>query len=155
MYMLYACCIAGERGMLLTERRRVLWSSGMSVNCTLICAVESFGQSCEKIPTVFIFVRYGNSTCPRNKVCCIFQYRTQMNTVCIFYLCTQHVAGMINDNPFSADTIDINRINHMLFECWASVTDVGPTFKQHWVNISRLLCYTMLELRGDDIRQHS
>ena len=57
--LLYACYIAGKRGMLLTERRWVLWSSVMSVNCTLICAVESFEQSCGKIQTVFIFVRYG------------------------------------------------------------------------------------------------
>ena len=45
--------------MLFTESLRVLWSSVMSVNCTLICAVENFGQSCEKIQAVFIFVRYG------------------------------------------------------------------------------------------------
>ena len=24
----------------------------------------------------------------------------------------------------------------MLFECWASVADAGPTFKQHWLNAS-------------------
>ena len=40
--------------------RRVLWSSVMSVNCTLICAVENFGKSCEKIQTVFIFVLHEN-----------------------------------------------------------------------------------------------
>ena len=70
-YMLYTCCIASERGMLLTEHRRftTLWSSVMSVDCTLFCAVESFGQSCKKIQTVFIscgMEKY--STCPRNKV---------------------------------------------------------------------------------------
>ena len=27
----------------------------------------------------------------------------------------------------------------MLFKCWASVEDGGPTFKQHWVNASCLL----------------
>ena len=27
----------------------------------------------------------------------------------------------------------------MLFQCWASVIDTGPTLKQHWVNASRLL----------------
>ena len=27
----------------------------------------------------------------------------------------------------------------MLFYCWASVGDDGPTLKQHWLNISRLL----------------
>ena len=48
---MHACCIAGER--------LVLWSFVMSVNCTLICAVENFRQSCEKIQKVFIFVRYG------------------------------------------------------------------------------------------------
>ena len=53
---MHACCVAGERLMLF---RRVLWSSVMSVNSTLICGVESFGLSCEKIQTVFIFVRYG------------------------------------------------------------------------------------------------
>ena len=31
-------------------------------NCTLICAAECFGQSCEKIQTVFIFVRYRKNT---------------------------------------------------------------------------------------------
>ena len=57
---MYTCCIESERGMLLTERRRftTLWSSVMSVGCTLLCAVESVGQSCEKIQTVFIFMRY-------------------------------------------------------------------------------------------------
>ena len=54
-YILYSKCI------LLTERRRftTLWSSVMSVDCTPFCAVENFGQSCEKIQTMFIFVRYG------------------------------------------------------------------------------------------------
>ena len=57
--------------MLLTERRRftTLWSSVMSVDFTLLCAVERFGQSCEKIQKVFIssdMEKY--STCPRNKV---------------------------------------------------------------------------------------
>ena len=33
----------------------------MSVNYTLTRAVENFGQSCEKIQTVFIFVRYGET----------------------------------------------------------------------------------------------
>ena len=27
----------------------------------------------------------------------------------------------------------------MLFQCWASVVDGGPTLKQHWVNASCLL----------------
>ena len=36
---MHACFIAGER--------RVLWSFVMSVNCTLICAVWNFRQSCE------------------------------------------------------------------------------------------------------------
>ena len=31
----------------------------MSVDCTLLCAVKIVGQSCEKIQTVLIFVRYG------------------------------------------------------------------------------------------------
>ena len=30
-------------------------------------------------------------------------------------------------------------IRPMLFQCWASVEDVGPTLKQHWVNASCLL----------------
>ena len=45
--------------MLLAQGRRVLMSSVMVVNCTLICAIGSLGQSCEEIQTVFIFVRYG------------------------------------------------------------------------------------------------
>ena len=47
--------------MLLTEHQRftTLWSSVMTVNCTLLSADESFGQLCEKIQTVFILVRYG------------------------------------------------------------------------------------------------
>ena len=27
----------------------------------------------------------------------------------------------------------------MLFECWPTVSDVGPALKQHWVNVSCLL----------------
>ena len=27
----------------------------------------------------------------------------------------------------------------MLFECWPNVVDVGPTFKQYWVNVSFFL----------------
>ena len=34
--------------MLLTERPRVLWSSVMSVNCTLICAVENLDNRVRK-----------------------------------------------------------------------------------------------------------
>ena len=30
-------------------------------------------------------------------------------------------------------------IDLILVQCWASVVDVGPTFKQHWVNVSCLL----------------
>ena len=43
----------------------------------------------------------------------------------------------------------------MLFQCWASVEDGGPTLKQHWVNAPCLLdrerktydIYTMLVQR--------
>ena len=44
VYMLYS------KRMLLTERQRftTLWSSVMSVDCTLLCAVKSFGLLCEK-----------------------------------------------------------------------------------------------------------
>ena len=30
-------------------------------------------------------------------------------------------------------------IHSMLFQCWASVEDAGPTLKRHWVNASCLL----------------
>ena len=30
-------------------------------------------------------------------------------------------------------------IDPVLFQCWASVADAGPTLKQHWVNVSCLL----------------
>ena len=30
-------------------------------------------------------------------------------------------------------------IHPMLFQCWASVEDGGPTLKQHWVNAPCLL----------------
>ena len=30
-------------------------------------------------------------------------------------------------------------VDPVLFQCWASVADGGPTFKQHWVSASRLL----------------
>ena len=72
----------------MNERRRVLCSSVMSDSCTLICSVESFGQSWEKIQAVFIFVRYGKIQHMSKDECCIFQYRTQMNTVCISYCYT-------------------------------------------------------------------
>ena len=29
-------------------------------------------------------------------------------------------------------------IHQMLFQCWASVEDGGPTLKQHWMNVSCL-----------------
>ena len=50
-----------SKWMLLNVRRRftTLWSSVMSVDCTLLCAVEIVGQTCEKIQTAFIFVLYG------------------------------------------------------------------------------------------------
>ena len=32
-------------------------------------------------------------------------------------------------------------VQPMLFECWANVVDGGPTFKQHWLNVSCLLRY--------------
>ena len=92
--MLYNKC------MLLTERRQftTLWSSVMSIDCTLLCAVKSFGNRVRKYKRCSFpcgIEKY--STCPRNKVfayrltpypldeCCIFQYRTQMNTVCMSY----------------------------------------------------------------------
>ena len=63
-------CIAGELGrLILTQRRRVLCSSVISVNCTLICAVKSFGQSCEKYKWYsFLCGMEKYSTCSRNKV---------------------------------------------------------------------------------------
>ena len=30
-------------------------------------------------------------------------------------------------------------VKPMLFQCWPTVFDVGPTIKQHWFNVSRLL----------------
>ena len=30
-------------------------------------------------------------------------------------------------------------ITPILFQCWASVADDGPTLKQHWVKVSRWL----------------
>ena len=59
VYMLYTSCIASECYWLSSRWFTTLWSSVMSVDCTLLSAVESFGLSCEKIQTVFIFVRYG------------------------------------------------------------------------------------------------
>ena len=58
---IHVVCKLYSRWMLLTERRRftTLWSSVMSVDYTIFCTVERFGQSCEKIQTVLIFVRYG------------------------------------------------------------------------------------------------
>ena len=54
---MHACCIAGEQGMLFTERLRVLWSL---VNFTLIYADESFGQACEKIQRCSFFAVWKN-----------------------------------------------------------------------------------------------
>ena len=36
-------------------------------------------------------------------------------------------------------TQQTRHVDPMLFECWPAVSDVGSTFKQHWVNVSCLL----------------
>ena len=48
--------------MLLTERFTTLWSSVMSVDCTLPCAVECFGQSCENTNSVYFCTVWKNTT---------------------------------------------------------------------------------------------
>ena len=40
---------------------------------------------------------------------------------------------------FDAMTQQTRYIDPMLGECWSAVSDVGPTFTQHWVNVSCLL----------------
>ena len=40
----------------------------------------------------------------------------------------------------------------MLFKCWASVADGGPTFKQHWINESCLLCGLIQSIDLDCLR---
>ena len=87
-YMLYACCIASERGMIWTERWWILWSSVMLVNCIRICAVESFGQSCEKNKNGAHFRAVWKNT-PYSGRVLYFSYCTQMNTVCITDICIQ------------------------------------------------------------------
>ena len=39
------------------------------------------------------------------------------------------------------DTQQIRGIRPMLFQCWPTVFDAGPTLKQHWVNAPCLLGY--------------
>ena len=39
------------------------------------------------------------------------------------------------------DTQQIRGIRPMLFQCWPTVFDAGPTLKQHWVNAPCLLRY--------------
>ena len=87
LYM-YACCIAGERGMLFIERLR-----------------ESYGRlSCRSTVHLFAPLKVLDNrvrkykrcsfSCGMEKYstdeCCIFQYRTQMSTVCISYHCYTH-----------------------------------------------------------------
>ena len=43
-----------------------------------------------------------------------------------------------NEDP-SGSTQLTRGIRPMLFQCWASVEDGGPTLKQHWANASCLL----------------
>ena len=37
----------------------------------------------------------------------------------------------------------------MLFYCWASVADNGPTLKQHWLNVSCLLGHNIKIIKHD------
>ena len=41
---------------------------------------------------------------------------------------------------FSQNNHQTRDIDTMLFYCWASVVDAGPTLKQHCVDVWRLLC---------------
>ena len=43
----------------------------------------------------------------------------------------------------------------MLFQCWASVEDGGPTLKQHWVNTPCLLVDIPILSDGLDVEIHS
>ena len=49
----------------------------------------------------------------------------------------------------SAPTTDISQqtrvIRPMLFQCWTSVEDAGPTLKRHWANSSCLLDKALLD----------
>ena len=48
---------------------------------------------------------------------------------------SQRGGGGVHKGPIPANTI----IAPMLMECWASVEDGGPIFRQHWGNVSCLL----------------
>ena len=43
----------------------------------------------------------------------------------------------VSDNAYNMQ--QTRDIHPMLFQCWASVGDGGPTLKQYWVNVSCLL----------------
>ena len=48
----------------------------------------------------------------------------------------------------TAATKETRGIHPMLFQCWASVEDGGPTLKQHWVNAPCLLGYCSVKSKG-------
>ena len=45
-------------------------------------------------------------------------------------------------------------VDPMLFQCWASVEDDGPTLKQHWVKVPCLLGMHYQPLSVFRIREH-
>ena len=45
--------------------------------------------------------------------------------------------------------LPIKHSNLMLFQCWATVCDAGPTLKQHWFNVSCLRCCQVYVVTGN------
>ena len=52
--------------------------------------------------------------------------------------------------------VQMRGVHPMLFQCWASIEDGGPTLKQHWVRVScvlghqslfKCMCYHVLQLQ--------
>ena len=39
-------------------------------------------------------------------------------------------------------TQQTRHLEPVLVQCWSTVNDAGPTLTQHWLNVSRVLCYT-------------
>ena len=65
-------------------------------------------------------------------------------SISAFWRLDQHrVLSLLGIDDFlpSAELISqqTRGIHTMLFQCWSTVFDAGPTLKQHWVNVPRLL----------------
>ena len=87
--------------------------------------VKRLGRRCINVMQMFFCLLGGALTCPA----CLSHVLPQPYPQC----------SVLRSGTVSQVTQQTRNIHPLLFQCWASVEDGGPTLKQHWVNAPSLL----------------